>query len=171
MARVGDVAAFVLEQGGTMTTFKLHKLLYYAQGWSLIWEDRPLFDAKLKAYENGPVVSSIFSEHRGQRHISRWAAGNSTQLTDEERDTVRAVLEMYGGKSPAELVEMTHAESPWCDVWTGDKGADARVISLESMRAFFTAASSRVPGHSAEGEAMGLRLRTFLEKTPARGDT
>jgi len=50
MARVDDVVAFVLEQSGTMTTYKLQKLEYYAQGWSLAWDDRPLFDAKIKAY-------------------------------------------------------------------------------------------------------------------------
>jgi len=64
MARVDDVVAFVLEQSGTMTTYKLQKLLYYAQGWSLAWDDRPLFDAKIKAYDKGPCVGTVFNDRR-----------------------------------------------------------------------------------------------------------
>lgn len=33
MATVGDVASYILESRGRMTTMKLQKLCYYSQGW------------------------------------------------------------------------------------------------------------------------------------------
>ena len=35
MASVFDVAAYILEKKGEMSTLKLQKLVYYAQAWSL----------------------------------------------------------------------------------------------------------------------------------------
>ena len=37
MANAFDVAAYILEKKGEMTTLKLQKLVYYAQAWSLVW--------------------------------------------------------------------------------------------------------------------------------------
>ena len=44
MASVFDVAAYILEKQGEMTTLKLQKLVYYSQAWSLVWDEKPLFD-------------------------------------------------------------------------------------------------------------------------------
>ena len=47
MASVFDVAAYILQQQGAMTTWKLQKLVYYSQGWSLVWDDDALFIASI----------------------------------------------------------------------------------------------------------------------------
>jgi uncharacterized phage-associated protein len=170
MARVEDVAAFVLEQCGTITTFKLHKLLYYAQGWALAWDGAKLFDAKIKAYENGPCVSTLFHEHRGQKHVSRWPQGDSSRLTPEEVETIRAVLEIYGAKTPAELVNMTHAEPPWLTARTADKEATAREITLESMRAYFASLATVAKPAHPEAHGMAKRLANFLDGSDGGAD-
>jgi uncharacterized phage-associated protein len=161
MATVDDVAAFLLQRCGTMTTFKLHKLLYYAQGWSLAWDRKPLFDAKFKAYENGPVVPMLFNDHRGARHVSRWPQGDPERLTDEEQDTVRAIVERYGKKTPEELVAMTHEEPPWKDAWGGD-ATTAHEIKLDAMRAFFTELAKQRPAPTPAAHALADRLRASL---------
>jgi uncharacterized phage-associated protein len=172
MARVDDVVALVLEQCGTITTFKLHKLLYYAQGWSLAWSGEVLFDAKIKAYEHGPVVSALFNDHRGQRYVNRWAGGDSAKLTDDERDTVLAVLERYGGKTPEELVELTHSERPWLDAWNG-RESSAQEIPTSELMAFFTEQARVVPDPSPEARAMADRMRRYWSAAdkPPRGGT
>jgi len=161
MARVDDVVAFVLEQSGTMTTYKLQKLLYYAQGWSLAWDDRPLFDAKIKAYDKGPCVGTVFNDHRGQRHVSRWSQGDSSQLTEDDRDTVRAVLEMYGRKTSDELVTMTHEEAPWLASRAAKERGGRDEITTEALRAFFLRREdAKTPTPAAH--AMAHRLASFL---------
>ena len=37
MTSIFDVAAYVLDKLGVMTTMKLEKLCYYSQAWSLVW--------------------------------------------------------------------------------------------------------------------------------------
>ncbi|MBD5559274.1 MAG: DUF4065 domain-containing protein [Clostridia bacterium] len=44
-----------LEKTGPITTMKLQKLLYYAQVWSLVWDENELFPEKFEAWANGPV--------------------------------------------------------------------------------------------------------------------
>lgn len=55
-----DVAQYILEQQGPMPAMKLHKLLYYAQAWSLVWDDEPLFPERIEAWINGPVIPDLF---------------------------------------------------------------------------------------------------------------
>lgn len=64
MANVFDVAKYILEKLGTLSTMKLQKLCYYCQAWSLVWDDTPLFDEKFEAWANGPVCRNCFSHKR-----------------------------------------------------------------------------------------------------------
>ena len=45
-----------------LTQVKLHKLLYYAHGWHLGFQEKPLLDETLEAWRYGPVVPSIHRE-------------------------------------------------------------------------------------------------------------
>jgi len=119
MATAHDVAAYILGKCGRMTTMKLEKLLYYAQAWSLVWDDKPLFSERIEAWANGPVVRDIYQLHRGEYEISQWPKGDPDALTPDERDSVDAVLEYYGDRSSQWLSDLTHSESPWRDARHG----------------------------------------------------
>lgn len=113
MASVHDIVAYILKKHGPITAMKLQKLLYYSQAWSLVWDERPLFTAKIEAWANGPVVPKVYALHRGQFEVSKWSSGDASALSKSERETVDAVLEYYGGKSSQWLSDLTHAETPW----------------------------------------------------------
>ena len=115
MANVFDVAAYILEKQGEMTTLKLQKLVYYAQAWSLVWDEKPLYDEKIEAWSNGPVVRDLFEYHRGQYYVSSIADGNSGMLNDEQIATVDMVLRHYGAKPAYWLVRLSHSEPPWIE--------------------------------------------------------
>jgi uncharacterized phage-associated protein len=119
MARVHDIAAYVLKKSGPMTAWKLQKLVYYAQAWSLVWDERPLFQARVEAWANGPVVPVLYREHRGSYQIANWPCGNADALTAKERETVDAVLTFYGDKSSQWLSDLTHMEAPWVNARKG----------------------------------------------------
>ena len=61
MATVFDTAKYIVDKCGEIDTWKLQKLVYYFQAWSLVWDERPLFDAKIEAWENGPVCPDLFA--------------------------------------------------------------------------------------------------------------
>jgi uncharacterized phage-associated protein len=115
MASAHDVAAYILEQRGSMSAMKLQKLVYYSQAWHLVWDDEPLFGEQIQAWANGPVVRELYDVHRGQFTVSRWPRGDGANLSDEQRNTVDVVLEFYGPKSAVWLSEATHREDPWKD--------------------------------------------------------
>ncbi len=51
MARsVQDVAAYIIERHGRMSSMKLQKLVYYSQAWHLVWDDEPLFPERIQAW-------------------------------------------------------------------------------------------------------------------------
>jgi uncharacterized phage-associated protein len=140
MATVHDVAAYILDQQGPMSAMKLEKLAYYSYAWHLVWDEERLFDARIEAWANGPVVRELYREHRGKFMIDSWPHGNPEALTPSEKETVRAVLDYYGDKSPAWLSELTHKESPWRDarlgLAPGERGEQP--ITDESMAEYYS---------------------------------
>lgn len=139
MAKVHDVAAYVLKRQGPMTTMKLQKLVYYAQAWSLVWDEKPLFRARLEAWAAGPVVPALYRLHRGQFKVSTWPEGDPARLTALERETIDAVLGFYGPKSSHWLSDLTHQERPWRDarrgLGPGERGD--REITLAAMAEYY----------------------------------
>lgn len=55
-ANVFDVAKYILHKSEKITTFKLQKLCYYSYVWTLDWVEEHLFNEKIYAWKNGPVI-------------------------------------------------------------------------------------------------------------------
>lgn len=142
--RVFDVAAYILEKKGTMSTMKLQKLVYYSQAWSLVWDETPLFQENIEAWANGPVVRDLFDYHRGMYEISEIPIGNPRLLDQEQRDTVDAILEYYGHRPAQWLIDLTHMEEPWIQARKGlpplERGN--RVIPLDTMAHYYSSLSA-----------------------------
>lgn len=139
MARAEDVAAAILRHTGPVSTWKLQKLVYYAQAWHLVWEDRPLFEDPIQAWANGPVVPTLYARHRGQFTITAWPSGNPDALDEGEQSTIVAVLGFYGDKSGQWLSDLTHRELPWIEardgLAPGERGS--AVITHEAMAEYY----------------------------------
>ncbi|BAC91838.1 Panacea domain-containing protein [Gloeobacter violaceus] len=119
MGTADDAAAYILNKLGAITAMKLQKLLYYSQAWSLVWDDHPLFDERIEAWANGPVIPAIYEQHRGQYLVTEWLAGNPGNLGSDAIETIDAVLKVYGDKSSQWLSDLTHKEAPWRDARLG----------------------------------------------------
>lgn len=113
MANVFDVASYILERRGPMTTMKLQKLVYYSQAWSTVWNDNVIFDERIEAWKNGPVVRELWDETRGVFRLSNIEKGDSTNLDASQRDVIDRVLDFYGPKDAQWLSDLTHMEQPW----------------------------------------------------------
>jgi uncharacterized phage-associated protein len=130
MASVFDVAAYMLQKQGPMTAMKLQKLVYYGQAWSLVWDERPLFPQRIEAWANGPVAPDLFFAHRGEFTITNEHLGDAKKLTQDERDTIDAVLTHYGPKSSQWLSDLTHREDPWQDARRGLADAERSNVQI-----------------------------------------
>lgn len=132
-----------MEKQNTVTTMKLQKLVYYCQAWSLAWDDKPLFDEDFEAWANGPVNRKLYFKHRGKFVVSRddflTDVDTSDVFSDDEVETMDAVLGFYGDKSPHWLSELTHKEAPWQEARKGyaDGAPSQEVITKDSMQVFY----------------------------------
>jgi uncharacterized phage-associated protein len=141
MASVFDTAQYILQTHGPMTTWQLQKLCYYAQAWSLVWDDAPLFREPIEAWANGPVVPDLYSCHRGEYSVSELPKGNPSKLTKDQKETIDAIIKYYGKLDSDTLRRITHKESPWRNarkregLSLGERGN--AVITLDDMCEYY----------------------------------
>jgi uncharacterized phage-associated protein len=142
MAAIFDVAKYIAESAGEMSAMKLQKLMYYAQAWSLVWDEQPLFQSDFEAWANGPVLPELYVRHRGRFKVDAllFREADSSQLTRDERETVDKVLGFYGDKTAQWLSNLTHQEAPWLDA-RGDTPigqASSAIISQAAMHEYYS---------------------------------
>ena len=122
---ITDVAAFILNRTGTITTMKLHKLAYYAQAAHIVaLGGTPLFPEDFYAWRGGPVAPTLFALHRNLLiiHPGELPYGDPNRLTDEDKNLIIHICTTLGGMTGAELSERVCAEDPWLHA-RGDKEA------------------------------------------------
>jgi uncharacterized phage-associated protein len=140
MVSAHDVAAYILEKQGIMTTMKLQKLVYYCQAWSLVWNEDPLFQENIEAWVNGPVVRELYDRHKTAFKVSKWRWGDSSKLSASQRNDIDGVLEFYGDKTSQWLSDLSHREQPWRRA-RAKMAPDERgntVITLASMHEYYS---------------------------------
>lgn len=140
MTTVHDLAAYILSETGAITTMKLQKLVYYSQAWSLVWDEKRIFQDRIEAWTNGPVVPALYRLHKGQFKVSKWPKGDASKLTPEQKETVDAVLLFYGNKPSQWLSDLTHNEAPWKAARLGcsDNVPSAAEITPASMAEYYS---------------------------------
>lgn len=140
MATVFDTAKYILEQRGRLSTMKLQKLCYYAQVWSLVWDDSPLFEEDFEAWANGPVCRVLYEHSQGKFSVdASEMKGDSNSLTNTQKTTVNEVLDHYGDKDAQWLSQLTHLEDPWKEARVGiPNGVSCdNIITKESMAIYY----------------------------------
>lgn len=141
MAIVDQVAKYVLQLVGSVTTMKLQKLVYYCQAWSLAWDEVPLFEEDFQAWANGPVCPELFKHHKGHFIVNEsiFADTDDYDFSDDQIETIKTVIDYYGDKSPQWLSELTHKEDPWKNARGGCPAGSncTNVITKESMQQYY----------------------------------
>lgn len=140
-----DVAAYILDKmGEAISTFKLQKLVFYSQAWSLVREEEALFPEEIQAWANGPVVPALFEKHRTIRKVSSgfFPDANPNFLSEEQKETIDKVIDLYGDKDTQWLVSLTHMEDPWKDARARAGLKDLEVgteeITQEAIKSYYS---------------------------------
>lgn len=119
MASVFDTAKYILEKSGEMDPIKLQKLLYFAQAWSMVWDDTPLFPEDFQAWGTGPVCMPLRERFEGHSSLSASdiSFGDSSKLSDTQKRSIDLVLDHYGSEGITELIWDTQQGKPWRSVY------------------------------------------------------
>ena len=148
MVSACDVACYILNElapentNGSVTSWKLQKLVYYCQAWSLVWDERELFPERFEAWADGPVCPDLYQQHKGRFHLRAGDIPGSPDALDAiGAETIDAVLEFYGDKAGRYLSDLTHMERPWREAREGTPpGMRSRQeISSEIMAEYYGA--------------------------------
>ena len=140
-----DIANYFIrlanETGSYISNLKLQKLVYYAQAWHLAIHDTPLFEEDFEAWIHGPVIPTLYREYKdfGWKPIIKDV--QKPIFSEDVRNFLEEVAEVYFACDAYELERMTHQEDPWFKA-RGGLSMDApsnEVISKESMTNYYKA--------------------------------
>jgi len=113
-------------RGNRVSNLKLQKLLYLCHAFYLVDTGQPLVRGSFEAWQYGPVHREAYDAFKrfGAKPITEDAqrfdpvTGRWEPIQPPTNravlDVIQRVVQFYGGKSPRELVELTHAKNgPW----------------------------------------------------------
>jgi len=148
------VTDYVNSKGLLVSPKKLQKLLYYVEAWNLVHLDTPLLEEDFEAWVHGPVLPSLYHELKqfgfneitivnddldnAEDRIQKVSKANN--MSEEQLDLIKSVLNQYGNLTSFELEMLTHSESPWIDA-RGNVPPHERcnnIISKESMKSYYS---------------------------------
>ncbi|AGL90111.1 Panacea domain-containing protein [Candidatus Phytoplasma australiense] len=140
---VFDVAKYLLDncpqKYGTGIT-QMQKLLYYAQAEYLIHYRQPLFEEEIQAWPLGPVVAHVYYEFvrcMAEDKDLFETKCSKNPLPDKVIKILNLVIKKHGTKTPNDLIEQTHNEDPWKNIYHPNKKFSNSVISNEQIYVFF----------------------------------
>lgn len=143
MPNIFNTARYILSKLGRMSTWKLQKLCFYSQAWSLAWVNKSLFDEDFQAWSNGPVCPELYKVHRGKFMVTLDDIPENLEeqpgLTEAQMEVIDRALELYGDWEPYELREQTHEEDPWILARGDTKNGypSSAIISKDSMGEYY----------------------------------
>ncbi|WP_062069425.1 Panacea domain-containing protein [Demequina sediminicola] len=134
-ARDLDVAQRIYDELGWVDSWKLQKLTYYTQAWSLAWTGTPLFEGRIEAWKDGPVAPALFRVNKYNRahfHDTYVPGSDTARLSSDGLAIVDEVVRFYGGFDKPALVNLTHGERPWKSAY--QRGKNSLIESVDMYR-------------------------------------
>lgn len=142
-----DVARWILKLASDdpacaargLTLKQLQKILYYVQGLSLGRRDRAVFREDIRAWREGPVIREVWDVFKLTPRLLVWDQEEPV-IPDAERAFIASVWEDYKHFSERELIEKTHAETPWVAARHGFLSHEASDVPIPraQLREFFS---------------------------------
>lgn len=99
-----------------ITPHKAEFMVYFAHGWHLSIDGRPLINDKVKAWRHGPVIESIhkfYSKGKGDIYstIDEQALGG---IKERDREFLNGIWLYYGHLNEIEMLTLcTEDKTPW----------------------------------------------------------
>lgn len=143
MCKAIDVTKRILyvaqTNGDLITNLKMQKLLYYAQAWFMVNNNKKvLFDDEIQAWQFGPIVPSVYNKLKKFKYnpISMDLSDeNWKSLSKKQTVFIEDFCKFFFKFSATELVSMSHNETPWKEAFK--KGQYSK-ISEDSMYEYYS---------------------------------
>lgn len=114
-----------------ITPLELQKYLYYVDGISLCFFEKPAFENDIIAWEYGPVIQEIYDKYRGYGKDEIILDKKSIKISSGLRYIIKRVINGYGKYTGGELIDLTHEETPWKSTRKNE------IIDKDSIKQYF----------------------------------
>lgn len=126
-----------------ITNKKLQKLVYYAQAWSLVFNNKKLFNEKIEAWVHGPAVKSLYVKYKsfGFSPIQKEADSSLIKaIPIQDKKLLDKIWSVYGSLDAGYLEMLTHNETPWKEAREGLESSEnsENEISIKTMKSFYS---------------------------------
>ena len=97
------------ENGTNMDQMRMHKMMYFVQRESLMYNKKPLFNAPFEGWKFGPVLVEVRNEY-STGNMFKSAPDN---LSTNAQELVKLVYQRYNKMSSWQLSSLSHGEFSW----------------------------------------------------------
>lgn len=116
-----DVARYIINretaQGRTVSNLRLQKLLYFIQCAFFGVFGKPCFGDEMEAWDYGPVVPKVYRKYKIYGSVMIPPSDEQDLFRETETNLINKMLDACAEKRTSDLVEITHAQSPWKDAY------------------------------------------------------
>ncbi len=113
--------------GQPMDQMRMHKLMYFTQRESLMYNKEVLFKEPFLGWRYGPVLYSVRREYM----TGNLFTGVPDDVSDDTRHLADQVLKRYGSFSAWKLSSLSHRELSWKRARKGLEACDNGNVELE----------------------------------------
>ncbi len=150
------IANLIIQMGRDLgripSNLAINKIAYFAHGNFLAKYGKPLIDAKIEAWQYGPVFREIYHEFKkdGDKAVSSFAKDYDPnaddvvitrwELSSDEEGFLREIISGYLKMSSGYLVRLSHLEDgPWHSAWHHEGRVNPGMeISNDSILEYFS---------------------------------
>jgi len=143
--KLNTVANYVLRND--ITNKALQKILYIIQGFSLAFDDKPIFYELPEAWVHGPVYRCLYNKFKsfGYCPIEVDVNNYNGNLLLNEIKLIDNVMKYFGCFTANKLEAISHNEMPWIKARGGLKEDENSTIeiTLEDMKEYFVGVKNK----------------------------
>ena len=100
------------KNGEHMDEMRMHKLMYFAQRESLMYNKEPLFDATFYGWKYGPVLKEVRNQFKKDLNLEELTKLKDS-VSDNTKKLLESVFDRYGSLSSWKLSALSHEEFSW----------------------------------------------------------
>lgn len=134
------IAMYIVDRchhiGQPISHLKLQKTLYFIQAYFLKSTGRPCFTDEIRAWDYGPVVSSVHGIYKVYGNANIPNTGNRdvfAGISDDDRLRLNIVIDSAAQYSASSLAELTRRQAPWKAAY----GRPDNIIYPEAIKEYF----------------------------------
>ncbi len=100
------------KNGKHMDEMRMHKLMYFVQRESLMYNKEPLFDATFYGWKYGPVLKEVRNQFKKDLNLEELTKLKDS-VSDNTKKLLESVFDRYGSLSSWKLSALSHEEFSW----------------------------------------------------------